>query len=194
MSRRSHAGAPISLKLPLRQPWELLRFIPASTNLPFHLHIHGGRDWEPPNTVCNIYICANIYIYNIYILIIYLFIMYTASCLPARRGHLISLQMVVSHHVVAQNWTQDLSVLNFWATPLAPIHQFYLGWVPWDKSNLCLFRASPTSCLFFSTTWQATNSKQEQTPAGRTATPLSFPKRNLFSPGSGIRSLCRTLS
>ena len=103
MSRRSHAGAPISLKLPLRQPWELLRFIPASTNLPFHLHIHGGRDWEPPNTVCNIYICANIYIYNIYILIIYLFIMYTASCLPARRGHLISLQMVVSHHVVAQN-------------------------------------------------------------------------------------------
>ena len=29
-------------------------------------------------------------------------------CLQARRGHQTSLQMIVSHHVVAGNWTQDL--------------------------------------------------------------------------------------
>ena len=44
---------------------------------------------------------------------IYLFIMYTVFsvfclhvCLQARRGHQNSLQMVVSHHVAAGNWTQ----------------------------------------------------------------------------------------
>ena len=33
-----------------------------------------------------------------------------------RRGHLIPLQMDVSHHVIAGNWTQDLSTFNCWAT------------------------------------------------------------------------------
>jgi hypothetical protein len=42
----------------------------------------------------------------------YIFIMYTTFCLHvwlhARRRHQIPLQMVVSHHVVAGIWTQDL--------------------------------------------------------------------------------------
>ena len=46
-----------------------------------------------------------IFFLKIYLLVI--LVMYTVSCLhvslPARRGHQISLQMVVSHHVVAGN-------------------------------------------------------------------------------------------
>ena len=45
-----------------------------------------------------------------------------------RRGHQISLQMVVSHHVVAGIWTQDLwkkvSALNRWAISPARTHWF----------------------------------------------------------------------
>ena len=50
--------------------------------------------------------CCILFKKNIY-LFIYLFIMYTIVylyiCLQARRGHQTSLQMVVSHHVVAGN-------------------------------------------------------------------------------------------
>ena len=49
----------------------------------------------------------------------YLFIMYTifwlCVCLQAGGGHQTSLQMAVSHHVVAGNWTQDLWKNRQWS-------------------------------------------------------------------------------
>lgn len=41
-------------------------------------------------------------------------------------------------------------------------------WVPWGKSNLCLIRTSPTSCLF---SLNHLTNQQKQEPVGRTTTP-----------------------
>jgi hypothetical protein len=58
----------------------------------------------------------------------YIYYKYTVSVFRhTRRGHQISLQMVVSHHVVAGNWTQDLeeqSVLLTAESSLQP-HLFF---------------------------------------------------------------------
>ena len=65
----------------------------------------------------------------------YTFIMYTTFCPHARREHQISLQMLVSHHVVAENWTQELwkssqCALNHLAISPALQTFFYLSSKP----------------------------------------------------------------
>jgi hypothetical protein len=59
-----------------------------------------------------------------FIYLLYVYEYTVAVFRHTRRGHQIPLQMVVSHHVVAGNWTQDLwravSALNCWAISPAP--------------------------------------------------------------------------
>jgi hypothetical protein len=61
-----------------------------------------------------VYTCIYMYVCIYYILhILYLlYIIYMCVCvlcfMHIRRGHQIPLQMVVSYHLVAGNWTQDL--------------------------------------------------------------------------------------
>jgi hypothetical protein len=70
--------------------------------------------------------------FNLFIHYIYIYICkYTVAVLRySRRGHQISLQMVVSHHVVAGIWTLDLlgravGALNHWAISSAPSVSFF---------------------------------------------------------------------
>ena len=89
---------------------------------------------------------------------IYLFIMYTVFCLhvylQASRGHHISLQVVVSHHVVAGNWTHGL----------------------WQSSQCSqLLSHSPTPYLTFTKPRFSTKhckTKSEKGKASQTSTPL----------------------
>ena len=65
------------------------------------------------------------FFFNIYLFIYYVYSSLLHVCLKTRRGRQISLQMVVSHPVVAGNWTQGLRKssqcsLNLWAISPAP--------------------------------------------------------------------------
>jgi hypothetical protein len=81
--------------------------------------------------VCTVFVvvCPCVYVWslmnNIY-LFIYLFIIckYTVAVFRhSRRGHQISLQVVVSHHVVAGIWTSDLRKSSRVLLPTEPSHQ-----------------------------------------------------------------------
>jgi hypothetical protein len=50
-----------------------------------------------------------------------MWVLYLCVHLHARRGHQIPLQMVVSHHVVASNWTQDQTVFLTAEPSLKPL-------------------------------------------------------------------------
>ena len=80
---------------------------------------------------------------SFYFLIFYLFIMYTVFCLcvclQARKGHQISFQMVVSHHMVVGNGTQNLWTSRQCSEPLnhlsSPSSSFLNGYTNNDFPN-----------------------------------------------------------
>jgi hypothetical protein len=99
-----------------RVQWDSVPWTSQQTDLTMDGQYMGTWDGTLADT-CS-YICSHMSLSFVSIDIVYLFrficlfIMHTVfclhACLQARRGHQISLLMVVSHHVVAGNWTQDL--------------------------------------------------------------------------------------
>jgi hypothetical protein len=106
------------------------------------------------------------------LLILFYVLVYTVAVFRhTRRGHQIPLQMVVSHHVVAGNWTQDLwkssSALNHWANFPAPLSWFLLPgpkvffaiYLVWESLQLILFESllciwTPLLGSFYCLLWQ----------------------------------------
>jgi hypothetical protein len=72
--------------------------------------------------LCVLFFFSFFFIYLfIYLFIIYKYTVAVFRC--TRRGHQISLQMVVSHHVVAGIWTSDLRKSSRVLLPTEPSHQ-----------------------------------------------------------------------
>jgi hypothetical protein len=93
--------------------------------------------------------CLHVYLFFFKDLFIYLFIIckYTVAVFRhTRRGHQISLWVVVSHHVVAGIWTLDLRKSSRVLLPTEPSHQpgcgFFLWLFPPVVLLICAFFAS----------------------------------------------------